>query len=212
MPLPPRRKYAAANESEEAALTEKTEPAATALKESSPAGLFKRLSQRLAKTRSSLVARMDSLFLGRKKIDAELFEELEELLITADLGVRTTQDLLEKTKLQVARKNLNDPAALKTILQENLLQYLLRSDRPAELVMPESGPFVIMVLGVNGVGKTTTIGKMAYKFVKSGQKVLLVAADTFRAAAVDQLKVWGERVGVDVVAQQAGGRSFLGDL
>ncbi len=89
-------------------------------------------------------------------------------------------------------------------MKENLFEYLLQSERPAELVMPESGPFVIMVLGVNGVGKTTTIGKMAYKFVKSGQKVLLVAADTFRAAAIDQLKVWGERIGVEVVAQQQG--------
>ncbi|MEJ2689109.1 MAG: signal recognition particle-docking protein FtsY [Deltaproteobacteria bacterium] len=191
-------------ESAETPLVEKTEVAVTKPGAPSSAGLFQRLAERLSTTRSSLVSRMDNIFLGRKKIDAELFEELEELLITSDLGVRTTQDLLENTKQQVARKNLNDPASLKALLKENLLQYLLRSDRPAELVMPESGAFVIMVLGVNGVGKTTTIGKMAYKFVKAGQKVLLVAADTFRAAAIDQLKVWGERIGVEVVAQQQG--------
>jgi len=171
---------------------------------SGESGLFRRLAERLMKTRDSLVNRLDSLILSRKKIDADLFDELEELLITSDLGVRTTQQLLEKTRRQVERDKLNDPVLLKNVLKENLLEYLLGAEGQAEIAMPENGPLVVMVLGVNGVGKTTTIGKMAYKFVHSGQKVLLVAADTFRAAAIDQLKIWGERIGVDVAAQQQG--------
>lgn len=167
-------------------------------------GFFQRLKERLAKTRNNFVNQVDELFLGKKVIDAQLLDDLEELLIMSDLGVTTTQDLLDKTRAQVRRNELRDPQALKEALKQTVLEYLLSSDKPADLVMPESGPFVIMVLGVNGVGKTTTIGKLAYKFKKSGQKVLLVAADTFRAAASEQLQVWGERIGVEVVAQKAG--------
>ncbi len=167
-------------------------------------GLFRRLAERLSKTRANLVSRLDAVFLGRKTIDAELFDELEEVLVTADLGVRTTLAVLDEARRRVKRDKLSDPAALKEVLKTILLEYLEEVDRPAELVMPDEGPFVIMVLGVNGVGKTTTIGKLAWKFKQAGQKVLLVAADTFRAAAIDQLKVWAERVGVDIVAQQQG--------
>jgi fused signal recognition particle receptor len=168
------------------------------------ASLFRRLQERLSKTRSSLVYRLDTLFLGRKEIDQELFDELEEILITADLGVMTVQELLEDVRREVKRRELKDPDVLREVLRDRILGYLLDSDRPAEMVMPESGPFVIMVVGVNGVGKTTTIGKIAAKFVRSGHSVLLIAADTFRAAAIDQLKIWGERVGVEVVAQKQG--------
>jgi len=167
-------------------------------------GLFRRLTERLVKTRQSLVSRLDSIFQGRRKIDEELFEELEEILITADLGVRTTHDLLDRARRRGTRDKLSDPMALKEVLKEIILEYLRQSEKPAELVMPGEGPFVIMVLGVNGVGKTTTIGKLAHKFKASGQKVLLVAADTFRAAAIDQLKIWAERIGVDIVAQKQG--------
>lgn len=160
--------------------------------------MFKRLQERLGKSRDTLVHRLDRLLLGRKKIDQELFDELEELLIMADLGVNTAMHLLETAKDSVKRNQLSDPQALKQVLREQILAFLQESDRPAELVMPESGPFVIMVVGVNGVGKTTSIGKMAAKFVKSGQSVLLIAGDTFRAAAIDQLKIWGERIGVEV--------------
>lgn len=166
--------------------------------------LFSRLQQRLSKTRKSLVYRLDSLFLGRKVIDQDLFDELEEILITADLGVATTHELLDNVKKEVKRKELKNPQALKAVLKEQILAYLLESDKPEELIMPESGPFVIMVIGVNGVGKTTSIGKIAAKFVRSGKSVLLVAADTFRAAAIDQLKIWAERCGVDIVAQKQG--------
>ncbi len=167
-------------------------------------GFLDRLRERLGRTRESFVQQMDELFLGRKVIDGELFDELEELLITADLGAATASELLDQARAKVKRDSLSDPKALQEILHQLILDYLVRVDRPAELVLPPSGPFVIMVLGVNGVGKTTTIGKLAWKFRRAGQKVLLVAADTFRAAAIEQLQIWGERVEAEVVAQQQG--------
>jgi len=147
---------------------------------------------------------VDQLFLGKKEIDAELLENLEEILITADLGVNTTMDLLDDVRTRVSRRELNDPPALKQALKEKILSFFEGYEQPAELKKPENGPLVIMVIGVNGVGKTTTIGKLAHKFVTAGNSVLLVAADTFRAAAIDQVKSWGERVGVEVVAKQPG--------
>jgi len=167
-------------------------------------GLFQRLKEGLGKTRNSLIKRVDALFLGKKEIDAELLDELEEILITADIGVQTVQDLLEEARNQVNRKQLADSEALKELLKVKMLAYLSANDQTGEINKPESGPFVILVLGVNGVGKTTTIGKLANKFKRAGNKVLLVAADTFRAAAIDQIKVWGERIGVEVSAQNPG--------
>ena len=172
-------------------------------KQDNEKGLFKRLQESLSKTRDSLVSRVDSLFLGKKEIDAQLLDELEEVLITADLGVNTTLELLEEIRSKVSRQELKDPQALKLALKEKILTFFAGYNA-TEMKMPEDGPFVIMVVGVNGVGKTTTIGKIANKFVRSGRRVLLVAGDTFRAAAIDQLKVWGERVGVDVVAKEHG--------
>jgi len=192
VPQPP----AAAPKEPEAAAVPPPEEAR--LEEQRKPSMFKRLQERLGKSRSGLVHRLDRLLLGRKKIDQELFDELEEVLITADLGVSTAMRLLDTAKEQVKRKQLSDPQALKQVLRDQILAFLRDSDRPAELVLPESGPFVIMVVGVNGVGKTTSIGKIAAKFVKSGQSVLLIAGDTFRAAAIDQLKIWGDRVGVEV--------------
>jgi fused signal recognition particle receptor len=167
-------------------------------------GLFSKLKDRLSKTRDVFVFRMDELFLGKKEIDTQLLDELEEIMIMADLGVGTTSELLDFARAKVKRKELAEPMALKVALKEKISSYILSSDRPAELVLPETGPFVIMVVGVNGVGKTTTIGKIANKFVKSGQSVMLVAADTFRAAAVEQLKIWGERNNVEVMSQSLG--------
>ena len=166
-------------------------------------GLFQRLQERLSKTRKSLVSRVDTLFLGKKEIDAELLDELEEILITSDLGVNTTMDLLEEIRDRVSRKELNDPGALKLALKERILAFFADYNNAA-MQIPAAGPFVIMVVGVNGVGKTTTIGKIANKFTRSGRRVLLVAGDTFRAAAIDQLKVWGERVGAEVLAKAQG--------
>lgn len=166
--------------------------------------LFKRLQERLGKTRDSFVYRLDRLFLGKKEIDQDLFEQLEEILITADLGVATTLELLDGARKKVKRDQLSDPQALKAIIRDQIATYIQASEQPAELVMPEDGPFVIMVVGVNGVGKTTSIGKIAAKFVRAGQSVLMVAGDTFRAAAINQLRIWGERVGVEVIAQNPG--------
>ena len=167
-------------------------------------GLFARLKKGLARTRESFVSRVDAIFLGKKEIDADLLDQLEEVLITADLGVSTVSELIDEARKRVARKELNDPQALRRVIREKLHSFLTRADNPADLSMPEDGPFVILVLGVNGVGKTTTIGKLAHKFRQAGHSVLMVAADTFRAAAIDQIKVWGERSGADVCAQQPG--------
>jgi len=172
--------------------------------ETAKLSIIEHLKNRLAKSRSAFVERVDTLFLGKKIIDDDLLDELEEILITADLGVNTTRELIDNARAQVKRKELNDPQALKEALRQQILDYILNSEKPAAMVMPEDGPFVIMVVGVNGVGKTTTIGKMAHKFVQSGQKVLLVAADTFRAAAVEQLQIWGKRINAEVVAPQTG--------
>lgn len=166
--------------------------------------LFKRLQECLGKTRQGLMYQLDIIFLGRKDIDYELLDKLEEILITADLGVNTTMELLDSARRQVKRKELSDPMALKKMLRDKILDFIRQTEQPAELVMPDSGPFVIMVVGVNGVGKTTTIGKIANKFKQSGQSVLLIAGDTFRAAAIGQLQLWGERVGVEVIAHQPG--------
>jgi fused signal recognition particle receptor len=177
----------------------------------SPAGsreksnsLFVRLQAGLGKTRTSLVYRLDTLFLGKKEIDPELFDDLEEILITADLGVGTVQQLLDEVRIEIKREALKDPQQLKSVLSSKIRGYLLEQEKSAHLVMPESGPLVIMVIGVNGVGKTTSIGKIAAKFVRSGNSVLLVAGDTFRAAAIDQLKIWGDRCGVKVISQKPG--------
>jgi len=197
------------NDQDRGPLPATTAVAAPAGEVQTPAGkteghLFQRLKQGLAKTRGSIVARIDQLFLGKKEIDPELLDDLEEILISADLGVGTCQDLLADVRAQVKRHELQDLQALKKTLQDRILSFLLDAGPPADLVMPATGPFIIMVIGVNGVGKTTTIGKLAHKFRQAGQRVLLVAADTFRAAAIEQLQIWGERVGVEVSAQKSG--------
>lgn len=166
--------------------------------------LFSRLSHRLAKTRSTFNYQLDNLFLGKKEIDSDLLDDLEEILITADLGVGTTQELLEYTRRKVKRKELTDPNSLKDILKEKIKTYIVDSEKNRDLLIPDKGPLVIMVIGVNGVGKTTTIGKIANKFIKSDHSVMLVAADTFRAAAVSQLQIWGERNNIPVVAHKEG--------
>lgn len=170
--------------------------------EKKKSGLFKRLSEKLSRTRESFTYQIDTLFLGKKVIDEDLLDELEEILITADIGITITQELLEYARRKVKRNELSDPDSLKQVLKKKIREYILEHDKPAELVMPKKGPFVIMVVGVNGVGKTTTIGKIAHKFIQSGQSVLLVAGDTFRAAAVSQLTIWAERNGVDIVSKE----------
>jgi len=166
-------------------------------------GLFARLREGLSKTRTGFTGRLDRLVFGRKEIDEDLMEELEEILFTSDLGVATTQEIIEHVQEQVARRELDNAEKLKSALKREMLSFLREpgSDR----VEPGPGePRVIMVIGVNGVGKTTTIGKAARRFANEGNSVMLVAADTFRAAAIEQLSAWGERVGCEVVKQREG--------
>jgi fused signal recognition particle receptor len=165
-------------------------------------GFFQRLKQGLFKTHQGLVSKIDQLIAGKKKIDDDLLAELEEILITSDIGVKTTQELLHNVAVKVQRKELEDADLLKKNLQEQMLHILSQQENPLNL--SATRPFVIMVIGVNGTGKTTTIGKMAQKFKAQGKSVLLVAADTFRAAAIEQLEIWGQRAGCDVIKQKSG--------
>jgi fused signal recognition particle receptor len=166
-------------------------------------GLFERLRQGLSKTRSGLAGRLDHLLFGKDEIDDALLEELEEILFTSDLGVATTQELIDRVQSAVARKELDNPEKLKSALKEHIRSFLEVPETAAEAPGPGE-PLVVMVIGVNGVGKTTTIAKAAHQFKEEGRRVMLVAADTFRAAAVEQLVIWGERAGVEVVKQGPG--------
>jgi fused signal recognition particle receptor len=164
--------------------------------------LLDRLKAGIQKTRAGLVDRVEDLVSGKKEIDADLLEELEYTLITADIGVRTATEILERIRQRVDRRLLNDAPELKQLIRENLLEVLEATERPvAQVSQP---PAVIMVVGVNGSGKTTTIGKLASRFKSEGRSVLLCAADTFRAAAIEQLEVWGNRTGTDIIRQKPG--------
>jgi fused signal recognition particle receptor len=163
-------------------------------------GMFRRLRERLGRTREALSGGMDRLFRGRKVVDAELLEELEELLITADLGVETSLFLIQALQDKLRRRELADVERLKAALQAEMVGLLTspaQQDRSAR-------PWVVLLVGVNGVGKTTTIAKLAHRDRHRGLTPMLVAADTFRAAAVEQLEIWGERVGAAVVKQKTG--------
>jgi fused signal recognition particle receptor len=146
---------------------------------------------------------LDQLLYGKKEIDDDLMEELEEILFTSDLGVQASQELIDLVRQQITRKELSDPQRLKDVLRENVLHFL-HTPQPGYHNPAPGEPMIIMVVGVNGVGKTTTIGKVAYHFITEGKNVLMVAADTFRAAAIEQLSVWGERVHAEVVKQKQG--------
>jgi fused signal recognition particle receptor len=165
-------------------------------------GFFRRLKEGLFKTHQGLVSKIDQLVAGKKKIDEDLLTELEEILITSDIGVKTTQELLGHVSAMVQRKELEDADLLKKNLQEQMFQILKQQEKPLNL--SAARPLVIMVIGVNGTGKTTTIGKLAQKFKAQGKSVLLVAADTFRAAAIEQLEIWGQRVGCEVIKHKSG--------
>jgi fused signal recognition particle receptor len=160
-----------------------------------PSGFFKRLRSGLSKTREILTTDINDLFTGKRKIDDELLEELEELLITSDIGVQTTMDLIQSISLKSSE--ITGPDQLKDILREKILELLDATMRPSQEIVDK--PHVIMVIGVNGVGKTTTIGKLAARFSSSGKKVIIAAADTFRAAAIEQLTIWADRAGVDII-------------
>ena len=165
-------------------------------------GLFERFKAGLSKTQSSLVGRVDSLLRGRTTIDADLIEELEEILITADLGMQTTQQLIDSLESSRTKGELASPDQVRQLLMEELAKILNFDSKPLDLT--SASPFVIMVVGVNGVGKTTTIGKLAHQFALEGKKVILGAGDTFRAAAAEQLQIWGDRADVEVVSHAEG--------
>ncbi len=167
-----------------------------------------RFRRAVAATRESLSERIDTVFQGRKQIDAELLDELEEALIAADIGVPTTLHLLDTVRRGIARQQINDITALKQAIKSELLSILQASEREgiaSETSVPEGvAPYVMMIVGVNGVGKTTTIGKLAQRIKAEGNEVLICAADTFRAAASDQLAIWAERTGVPLIQQKQG--------
>ena len=167
-----------------------------------------RFRRAVASTRESLSERIDTIFQGRKQIDAELLDELEEALIAADIGVQTTIGILESVRQGIARQQINDIAALKHAIKSELLSILKASENngvTSETSVPETvSPYVMMIVGVNGVGKTTTIGKLAQRIKAEGNDVLICAADTFRAAASDQLAIWAERTGVPLIQQKQG--------
>ena len=173
--------------------------------ETSKTGFFARLKQGLSKTSASIGEGMASLFLGKKVIDDELLEDIETRLLTADVGVEATAVIIRSLTQKVARKQLTDADALYKSLQAELAALLKPVEAP--LVITPKKPFVILVVGVNGAGKTTTIGKLAKKLQSEGKKVMLAAGDTFRAAAVEQLQVWGERNKIPVIAQHTGADS-----
>jgi len=171
-----------------------------------PVNFFARIKGGLGRTRANLSDGMANLFLGKKTIDSDLLEDIETLLLTADVGVEATTQIIASLTDKVERKQLSDPAALNEMLQQELT--LLLSDSSEPLSLDAKGkPFVILMVGVNGVGKTTTIGKLARRYQEEGKSVMLAAGDTFRAAAVEQLQVWGDRNNVPVVAQHTGADS-----
>jgi fused signal recognition particle receptor len=164
--------------------------------------LLEKLKSGVQKTREGLVSRIEEAVSGRKTIDAELLEELEYTLISADIGVATTEEILDRIRERVDRKLVGDASELRNLIREYLLEVLQTNDRPLAYV--DNPPAVIMLVGVNGAGKTTTIGKLASHLKGEGRSVLLCAADTFRAAAIEQLEVWGERTGIQVIRQNTG--------
>jgi len=182
---------------------EVTEPEQELVKE----GIFARFRKGLSKTRHQLGDGIGRLLLGKKEISQDLLDELETLLFSADLGMETTQTVLNQLAERLARKQLSDGNAVYDALKSHLQSILGESNQTLTLETADHSPFVILMVGVNGAGKTTTIGKLAKQFQRQGKKVMLAAGDTFRAAAVEQLHVWGERNDIPVIAQHTGADS-----
>src|SRR5436853_1258315 len=164
--------------------------------------LLEKLKSGVEKTRAGLVTRLEDALAGKKEIDADLLDELEYTLISADIGVKTTSEILERIRQQVDRKLVGEACELRGLIRQYLLEVLEASERPVPHVAEP--PAVVLVVGVNGTGKTTTIGKLAQRYRNEGRSVLLCAADTFRAAAIEQLEIWGERTATEVIRQQPG--------
>lgn len=165
-------------------------------------GFFDKLKSGLEKTRKTLTEKIEQLVIGYATIDDDFLDELEEVLIMADVGIKTTSILMQDVRDGIKAKQINDPADLQPFLETKLKEMLSRGD--CNINYASQGPTVIMVVGVNGVGKTTTIGKLGNYYKEQGLKVVLAAGDTFRAAAIDQLEIWGGRIGVDVIKHSEG--------
>ena len=163
---------------------------------------FARLKKGLSKTRMGIADKVDQVLKSYKKVDEELFEEIEEILITSDAGVNTTMKIIDELRTKAKERKIIDASELRGLLKEILIEILDNNEAPGLNEGPL--PAIILVVGVNGVGKTTSIGKIAHSFKSQGKKVMLAAGDTFRAAAIDQLEIWGDRVGVDVIKHQEG--------
>ena len=163
---------------------------------------FSRLKQGLSKTRSGLIRNLDEMISGEKVISGDIFEDIEEILIGADLGPAFTSDLIEEMRSRAKRNELTSLDTLKKLMKDNMIDILKKCESP--LRIPKGETYTIMVVGVNGTGKTTTIGKMAYRFKRNKIPLLLVAADTFRAAAIEQLEIWAERVDAPLIKQKMG--------
>jgi len=172
--------------------------------EEAQSGFIDRMRQAVTRTRESLSERLEEIAASGKEIDADALDELEAVLLSADLGTTTTAEVLERLRRKIDSREVGDREALKRQLQYEILE-ILRSTPQKHVKVPEGEPEVVMVVGVNGTGKTTSIGKLAYEMRREGKKVLLCAADTFRAAAIDQLEIWGRRTGTEVVKTKPGG-------
>nr|VFK29919.1 MAG: signal recognition particle-docking protein FtsY [Candidatus Kentron sp. MB]VFK74997.1 MAG: signal recognition particle-docking protein FtsY [Candidatus Kentron sp. MB] len=170
-------------------------------------GMFARLKGALGRTRKGLVGGISDLFRNRKTVDIDLVDEIETLLLTADVGIDATERITGDIGQRLKRRQLKDPEAVFHALRENMLNILTPVNQPLVIPKDREKPFVILVVGVNGTGKTTTIGKLAKRLQADGLRVMLAAGDTFRAAAIEQLRIWGERNDVPVIAQQIGSDS-----
>lgn len=179
------------------------EKTASSSEQSNTSGQHQPLGSRLGATRRSLTRKLGDLLIGKRAIDATLLDDLETLLLSADVGVEATQALVDQISAQLARKQLVDGQAVYHQLRQSILEIIKPCSQPL-VIAADARPFVIMIVGVNGVGKTTTIGKLAQRLTASGLSVMIAAADTFRAAAIEQLQRWGERAGVPVIAQHTG--------
>jgi len=166
-------------------------------------GFFSRLKSGLTKTHQAVIRRLDEATLGKREIDNNILDRLEEILIASDLGISTVLNLMDDIRFKVKRKELKDPDKLKTTLRNKILEILSKHEQNL-VITTDDKPFTILTVGVNGTGKTTTIAKLANKFKSAGFSVMLAAADTFRAAAIDQLEIWGQRVGCKVIKHQHG--------
>jgi len=162
---------------------------------------FEKLKEGLSKTKKNLTEQIESIVFRHRKIDDDFLEELEEILITSDMGVETTMDIIDYIKSETRKRNLTDTSEIKDVIKEYLINMLEENDEKNDT---ENKQRVVLIVGVNGVGKTTSIGKIAYRIKQSGESVIVAAADTFRAAAVEQLKEWCKRAGVDIIASEQG--------